>query len=61
MRVAFGHDFKCMMISDVCATRWLTFNGEVSPAAKVNDAFLVALGGLYAQVCTSGEFAAQIR
>jgi nicotinamidase-related amidase len=59
VRAAFDHGFDCVTIHDACATRGLTFNGDEIPAAKVHGAFLAALAGLYAQVCSSGEFASR--
>jgi nicotinamidase-related amidase len=61
VRAAFDHGFACVTVHDACATRGLNFNGDGIPAAQVHGAFLAALGGIYAQVCTSGEFAAEIR
>jgi nicotinamidase-related amidase len=60
VRAAFDHGFDCVTIHDACATRGLTFNGDEIPAAKVHGAFLAALSGIYAQVCSCGEFKAQI-
>jgi len=60
VRAAFDHGFDCMAIHDACATKGLAFNGDNIPSEKVHGAFLAALGAVYARVCSSGEFAAQI-
>jgi nicotinamidase-related amidase len=60
VRAAFDQGFDCVVIHDACATRGLTFNGEDIHSAKVHGAFLAALGVVYARVCSSVEFAAQI-
>ncbi|MGA2152075.1 MAG: hypothetical protein ABSG48_07970 [Geobacteraceae bacterium] len=49
-----------MAIHDACATRGLTFNGEEIPSGKVHGAFLAALGAVYARVCSSADFAAEV-
>jgi nicotinamidase-related amidase len=60
VRAAFDHGFDCVAIHDACATRGLAFNGEEIPSEKVHGAFLAALCAVYARVCSSSEFAAQI-
>ena len=60
VRAAFDHGFDCVAIHDACATRGLAFNGVEIPSEKVHGAFLAALGAVYARVCSSEEFAAQI-
>ncbi|HEX7504370.1 MAG TPA: cysteine hydrolase family protein, partial [Syntrophales bacterium] len=46
-RAAFDLGFKCTVIEDACATRNLTFKGEVVPAWAVHGAFMAALQGIY--------------
>jgi nicotinamidase-related amidase len=60
VRAAFDHGFDCVAIHDACATRGLTFNGEEIPPGKVHGAFLAALGAVYARVCSSADFAAEV-
>ena len=60
VRAAFDHGFDCVAIHDACATRGLTFNGDDISSEKVHGAFMAALGSVYARVCSSMEFAAQI-
>jgi nicotinamidase-related amidase len=57
-RAAFDLGFKCTVIEDACATRNLTFKGEVVPAWSVHDAFMAALQGIYAEVVSAGHFMA---
>jgi len=49
-RAAADFGFGCTVIHDACATRDLTFNDTVIPAAAVHGAFMAALGAGYAAV-----------
>lgn len=49
-RAAFDHGFNCILVGDACATRTLTFNGKSVPAENVHNAFLAAIGSVYAKV-----------
>lgn len=60
VRAAFDLGFGCVTICDACATRGLSFNGDEISSGKVQGAFLAALGAVYARVCSSEEFAAEI-
>lgn len=53
VRAAFDLGFECTVVSDACATRDLSFNGESIPASHVHGAFLAALGSVYATVRTA--------
>ena len=55
-RAAFDLSFGCTVIHDACATRSLTFEGQVIPAAQVHGAFLAALGSVYARVVGTQDF-----
>ncbi len=55
-RAAFDLGFKCTVIEDACATRNLSFKGEVIPAWAVHGAFMAALQGIYAEVVSAGDF-----
>jgi nicotinamidase-related amidase len=55
-RAAFDLGFKCTVIEDACATRNLTFKGEIVPAWAVHGAFMAALQGIYAEVVSAGDF-----
>ncbi|MDY0092585.1 MAG: cysteine hydrolase family protein [Candidatus Vecturithrix sp.] len=49
-RAAFDYGFECLVIHDACATRSLSFQGKMIPAAQVHGAFLAALASTYASV-----------
>jgi nicotinamidase-related amidase len=55
-RAAFDFGFKCTVIEDACATKNLTFKGEVVPAWAVHGAFMAALQGIYAEVLSAGDY-----
>lgn len=50
VRAAFDLGFKCYLAHDACATRSLSFQGASVPAGQVQQAYLAALNGLFAQV-----------
>ena len=54
-RAAFDFGFECLVASDACATRDLSFAGQTIPAASVHAAFLAGLQGTYAQVLPVAE------
>jgi nicotinamidase-related amidase len=54
-RAAFDLGFECLVAADACATRDLSFQSQVVPAAQVHLAFLAALQGTYAKVLTVDE------
>ncbi|MGC8659087.1 MAG: cysteine hydrolase family protein [Desulfomonilaceae bacterium] len=49
-RAAFDYGFECMVVSDACATRALSFEDKIIPAAHVHGAFLAALSNVYAKI-----------
>lgn len=51
-------DFSCIVVSDACATRDLTFHGRVVKARDVHDATLATLSGTYARVVDTAGFLA---
>ncbi|MHB8205096.1 MAG: cysteine hydrolase family protein [Desulfomonilaceae bacterium] len=55
-RAAFDYGFKCAVVADACATKSLSFENEVIPAAHVHGAFLAALNNVYADVNTTRDF-----
>ena len=55
VRAAFDHGFACSLAGDACATRALALGDRTIPAAQVHEAFLAALGGLYAKLSTAAE------
>jgi nicotinamidase-related amidase len=54
-RAAYDFGFECLVAADACATKDLTFQGQVVPAGHVHAAFLAALQGMYAKVLTVDE------
>lgn len=54
-RAAADAGYQCTLAHDACATRDLAFGGTAVPAAQVHAAFLAALSGSYAKVCTADE------
>ncbi len=57
-RAAADFGFRCVVVHDACATRELTFQGALIPAAQVHGAFMAALSPLYARVLSQEEFLA---
>jgi len=55
-RAACDLGYPVTLIHDACATRDLTFNGQVVEAQKVQTAFMAALNGSFAKVITTLEF-----
>lgn len=55
-RAAFDYGFKCTVVWDACATKSLSFEDKVIPAAHVHGAFLAALNNVYADVITTRDF-----
>ena len=45
-RAGFDYGFKCTVITDACATKSLSFENEIIPAAHVHGAFLAALNNV---------------
>ncbi len=60
VRAAFDFGFNCIVASDACATRALTFGETVVPAAHVHAAFLAALHAVYARVTTTERIIASL-
>ncbi len=58
VRAAFDLGFQCQLAGDACATRDLTWQGQVVPAAQVQMAFLAALDGTFATVLSGKELCA---
>jgi len=50
VRAAFDLGFRCLVISDACATRNLEFGGVAIEAQQVHAAFMAALSNAFAQV-----------
>lgn len=54
-RAAFDYGFNCIVASDACATRSLSFQGTTVPAEHVHLSFLAALNSVYAKVMLTDE------
>ena len=50
VRAAFDLGFRCILVSDACATRNLEFDGITIEAAQVHAAFMAALSSPFAQI-----------
>ncbi len=55
-RAAADYGYRGTVIHDACATRDLSFQGRVIPAAQVHGAFMAALAPFYARVSSLAEF-----
>ncbi|MFB5089420.1 cysteine hydrolase family protein [Psychrobacillus sp. PGGUH221] len=56
VRAAVDLGFKTTLIEDACATRDLSYKGEVVPAEQVHYAFVGALNGMYCAVESTEDF-----
>jgi len=56
VRAAADYGFKCIVISDCCATRDLKFNGNVIKSGEVHDSTLSTLSGTYAEITDTGNY-----
>jgi len=61
VRAATDFGFQCLTAEDACATRALTHEGNVVPAAQVHNAFLAALNGSYGKVLSAAEIISQLQ
>lgn len=59
VRAAVDLGFETTLIEDACATRDLTYEGKVVPAAQVHYSFVGALNGMYAKVTSTENFLQQ--
>jgi nicotinamidase-related amidase len=50
VRAAFDLGFRCILVSDACATRNLEFGGITIEASQVHAAFMAALSAPFAHV-----------
>jgi nicotinamidase-related amidase len=57
-RAAVDLGFQCVLASDACATRSLSFGGATVSAENVQSAFLAALSGTFASVLRVEEICA---
>jgi len=55
VRAAFDYGFECIVAGDACAARDLVNVDVRVPALHVHNAFLAALGAVYAEIQTAAE------
>ena len=55
VRAGFDLGYRVTVVEDACATRDLTFNGEVISAKEVHGSFMSALGAVFASVVSTQE------
>ena len=55
VRAGFDLGYRVTVVEDACATRDLTFNGEVVSAKEVHDSFMSALGAIFSSVVSTKE------
>jgi len=60
VRAASDAGFAVTLIDDACATKDLTRNGQTTPAAEVQTAFMAAIDGTFATVKNSRDFLATL-
>jgi nicotinamidase-related amidase len=60
VRAAVDAGFECWVAADACATKDLSFDNVLIPAAQVHAAFLAALAAAYAKVMPTSELLAEI-
>jgi nicotinamidase-related amidase len=60
VRAAADLGFECLVASDACATRALSFGGVTVKAREVHTAFLAALNAAYAKVLDTDSLLASI-
>jgi len=59
VRAAFDCGFKCIVLSDACANRSLSYKGFEIPAHYVHAAFISSFIPVYAEVLTVDEYLSQ--
>ena len=59
-RAAFDFGFECFIAHDACATKALTFGGQMIPAQHVHGSFLAALGASYGKVLSVEQIIEQL-
>ena len=54
-RAAFDLGYACQVVYDACATKDLTHANSRVKALDVHNAFMAALSGTYAKICTTAD------
>ena len=61
VRAAHDFGFKCLLVSDACATRALQYEEHIIPALSVQLSTLQTLQGAYARIVTTAELQKSIQ
>ncbi|TGU72642.1 cysteine hydrolase [Geomonas terrae] len=61
VRAAFDLGFTCTLAADACATRDLTFEGHIVPAADVHAAYMSALSLVFARVTATATVIEELK
>ncbi|MGD0278706.1 MAG: cysteine hydrolase family protein [Smithella sp.] len=61
VRAAFDKGYSCVVAHDACAARSQVFNDIDVPAAHVHEAYMAALGAVYAKVSNAEEIIVTLR
>jgi nicotinamidase-related amidase len=61
VRAAADLGFECLLAYDACATKAQSFGGVTVSAESVQAAFLAAINGTFAKVCSVAEIASAIK
>ncbi len=54
-RACMDYGIKVTLLEDACATKDLSFNGQIHPAETVHSVFMASLNGMFAQVIRTNE------
>jgi nicotinamidase-related amidase len=60
VRAAFDLGYRCLVVSDACATRNLKFGGVAVEAPQVHAAFMAALSSFFAQVIEANNLESRL-
>lgn len=60
VRAAFDFDFRCIVVSDACATRNMQFAGIDIEASQIHAAFLAALSSPFAHIIELNKLKSQL-
>jgi nicotinamidase-related amidase len=61
VRAGYDLGFEILLAADACATRSLSYQGQIIPAQQVHAAFLAAIDGTFAQVLPVDEILVKLR
>ncbi|TSK08095.1 MAG: cysteine hydrolase [Geobacter sp.] len=61
VRAAFDLGFTCTLAADACATRDLTFEGRIVPAADVHASYMAALSVIFARVTATAAIIQELK